>query len=68
MGSEHKQLIDYVHISAKEDYENIIQNIGRSFDYGYPLFKKFCILTSKDFSLGLKLNSYSSILFERCRC
>ena len=23
MGSEHKQLIDYVHESAKEDYENI---------------------------------------------
>ena len=23
MGSEHKQLIDYVHQSAKEDYENI---------------------------------------------
>ena len=61
MGSEYKQLIDYVHESAKEDYENIaskywpgaltmvIPSSGRGNE----------IITSKDHTIGLRIpNSY----------
>ena len=61
MGSEYKQLIDYVHESAKEDYENIASKywpgaltmvIPSSENPG-------AILTSSDLSLGLRIpNSY----------
>ena len=41
MGSEQKQLIDYVHESAKEDYENIASKIlAWSSDNGYSFFRK----------------------------
>ncbi|MBO8218529.1 L-threonylcarbamoyladenylate synthase [Prochlorococcus marinus] len=61
MGSEQKQLIDYVHESAKEDFENIASKywpgaltmIIPSSEQQTP------ILTSKDLTLGLRIpNSY----------
>ena len=69
MGSEHNQLIDYVHKSAREDYEKIASkywpgaltivvpssSLGSSF------------LTSKDFTLGLRipnLNIAQSLMKE----
>ena len=63
MGSEHKQLIDYVHISAKEDYENIATKYWPgALTMVIPCSKKnSAILTSKDFSLGLRIpNSYTA--------
>tara|TARA_B100000161_G_scaffold251255_1_gene210161 strand:+ start:1123 stop:1704 length:582 start_codon:yes stop_codon:yes gene_type:complete len=61
MGSEHKQLINYVHDSAKEDYEDI----GAKYWPGaltmvIPASKKDnAILTSRDLTLGLRIpNSY----------
>ncbi len=61
MGSEHKQLIEYVHISAKKDYENIATKYWPgALTMVIPCSKKnSAILTSKDFSLGLRIpNSY----------
>ena len=61
MGSEYNQLLDYVHESAKEDYANIasiywpgaLTMVIPSSDIGNM------ILTSRDFTLGLRIpNSY----------
>ena len=61
MGSEQKQLIEYVHESAKEDYENIASNYWPgALTIVIPCSEKQnAILTSKDFTLGLRIpNSY----------
>ena len=61
MGSEHKQLIDYVHESAKEDYENIASKYWPgALTMVIPASeKKTTILTSNDLTLGLRIpNSY----------
>ena len=61
MGSEHKQLIDYVHESAKEDYENIASKYwpGALTMVVPASEKQTSILTSNDFTLGLRIpNSY----------
>ena len=61
MGSEQKQLIDYVHESAKKDYENIAAKYWPgALTMVIPCSeKKNPILTSKDFTLGLRIpNSY----------
>jgi len=61
MGSEHKQLIDYVHESAKEDYENIASKYWPgAMTMVVPVSeKKTSILTSNDLTLGLRIpNSY----------
>ena len=61
MGSESKQLIDYVHESAKEDYENIASNYwpGALTMVIPALEKHTTILTSSDLTLGLRIpNSY----------
>ena len=61
MGSEHKQLIDYVHESAKEDYENIASKYwpGALTMVIPSSEKQTSILTSNDCSLGLRIpNSY----------
>ena len=57
MGSEHKQLIDYVHESAKEDYEKIASKYWPgALTIVIPCSKKNGeILTSKDFTLGLRI-------------
>ncbi|MBO8233221.1 L-threonylcarbamoyladenylate synthase [Prochlorococcus marinus XMU1419] len=61
MGSEHKQLIDYVHESAKEDYENIASKYWPgALTMVIPASEKqTSILTSNDLTLGLRIpNSY----------
>ena len=61
MGSEHKQLIDYVHESAKEDYENIAAKYWPgALTMVIPASEKYTkILTSNDLTLGLRIpNSY----------
>ena len=61
MGSEHKQLIDYVHESAKEDYENIASKYWPgALTMVIPASEKqTTILTSNDLTLGLRIpNSY----------
>tara|TARA_A100001388_G_scaffold179411_1_gene134347 strand:+ start:307 stop:888 length:582 start_codon:yes stop_codon:yes gene_type:complete len=61
MGSEHQQLIDYVHESAKEDYEKIaLKYWPGALTIVIPCSKKkTAILTSKDFTLGLRIpNSF----------
>jgi len=61
MGSEQKQLIDYVHESAKEDYENIASKYwpGALTMVIPSSEKQTSILTSNDCSLGLRIpNSY----------
>ncbi len=61
MGSEHKQLIDYVHESAKEDYENIASKYwpGALTMVVPASEKRTSILTSNDLTLGLRIpNSY----------
>ena len=61
MGSEHKQLIDYVDESAKEDYENIAAKYWPgALTMVIPASKKDkAILTSSDSTLGLRIpNSY----------
>ena len=61
MGSEHKQLIDYVHESAKEDYEKIASKYwpGALTMIIPSSEKKTKILTSSDLTLGLRIpNSY----------
>ena len=57
MGSEQKQLIDYVHESAKEDYENIASTYwpGALTMVIPSSQKQHVILTSKDFTLGLRI-------------
>jgi len=61
MGSEDKHLIDYVHESAKEDYENIASKYWPgALTMVIPASEKqTSILTSNDFTLGLRIpNSY----------
>jgi len=61
MGSEQKQLIDYVHESAKEDYENIASKYWPgALTMVIPASEKqTTILTSSDLTLGLRIpNSY----------
>jgi len=61
MGSEKKQLIDYVHESAKKDYENIASKYwpGALTMVVPASEKQSSILTSNDLTLGLMIpNSY----------
>ena len=61
MGSEYKQLIDYVHESAKEDYENIASKYWPgALTMVIPASEKqTATLTSSDLTLGLRIpNSY----------
>jgi len=61
MGSDHNQIIDYVHESAKEDYENIASKYWPgALTMVVPASKKqTSILTSNDLTLGLRIpNSY----------
>ena len=63
MGSEQKQLIDYVHESAKEDYENIASKYWPgALTIVIPSSEKHTkILTSEDFTLGLRIpDSYAA--------
>ena len=57
MGSEHKQLIDYVHESAKKDYENIASKYWPgALTMVIPASEnQTTILTSNDFTLGLRI-------------
>jgi len=57
MGSEYKQLIDYVHDSAKEDYENIASKYWPgALTIVIPASEKqTTILTSNDLTLGLRI-------------
>ena len=63
MGSDPEQFTDYVHDSAKEDYENIA---SRYWPGALTIIipaseKKNEILTSNDFTLGLRIpNSYTA--------
>ena len=61
MGSEQKQLIDYVHESAKEDYENIASKYWPgALTIVIPASEKQTLnLTSNDLTIGLRIpNSY----------
>jgi len=61
MGSGHKQLLDYVHESAKEDYENIASKYwpGALTMVVPASEKQTSILTSNDLTVGLRIpNSY----------
>ena len=61
MGAEHNQLIDYVHESAKEDYENIASKYWPgALTIVIPASEKQTkILTSNDLTIGLRIpNSY----------
>ena len=60
MGSEYKQLIDYVHESAKEDYENIASKYWPgALTMVIPSSEKQTgILTSKDLTLGLRIPNF----------
>jgi len=61
MGSEHEQLIDYVHESAKKDIENIASKYWPgALTMVIPASEKQTkILTSNDLTLGLRIpNSY----------
>jgi len=61
MGSEYKQLIDYVHESAKEDYENIASKYWPgALTVVIPASEKQTVnLTSNDLTIGLRIpNSY----------
>ena len=57
MGSEHKQLSDYVHELAKEDYENIASKYwpGALTMVVPASEKQTSILTSNDLTLGLRI-------------
>ncbi|MDA9707620.1 L-threonylcarbamoyladenylate synthase [Prochlorococcus sp. AH-736-K21] len=57
MGSEHEQLIDYVHESAKEDYENIASKYWPgALTMVIPASQKqTSILTSNDLTIGLRI-------------
>ena len=61
MGSEYKQLINYVHESAKEDYEKIASKYWPgALTTVIPASEKHTtILTSNDLTIGLRIpNSY----------
>jgi len=61
MGSEHEQLIDYVHESAKKDYENIATKYWPgALTIVIPASEKHTLnLTSNDLTIGLRIpNSY----------
>ena len=61
MGYEHKQLIDYVHESAKEDYENLASKYWPgALTIVIPASEKQTVnLTSNDLTIGLRIpNSY----------
>ena len=61
MGSEHKQLIDYVNESAKKDYENIASKYWPgALTMVIPASENQTkIITSNDLTLGLRIpNSY----------
>jgi len=57
MGSEHQQLIDYVHESAKEDYENIASKYwpGALTIVIPASAKQTANLTSNDLTIGLRI-------------
>jgi len=57
MGSEHKQLIDFVHESAREDFENIASKYWPgALTIVIPASKKDnSILTSFDLTIGLRI-------------
>ena len=57
MGSEYKQLIDYVHESAKEDYENLASKYWPgALTMVIPASERQTnILTSNDITLGLRI-------------
>jgi len=57
MGSEHKQLIDYVHESAKDDYKNIASKYWPgALTMVVPASEKQATnLTSNDHTLGLRI-------------
>jgi len=57
MGSEHEQLIDYVHESAKKDYENMASKYWPgALTMVIPASEKqTTILTSNDLTLGLRI-------------
>ena len=68
MGSEYKQLIDYVHESAKEDYEKIASKYWPgALTMVIPASEKqTTILTSNDLTLGMRIpNSYMAQSFMR---
>ena len=61
MGSEHRHLIDYVHESAKEDYENIASKYWPgALTIVVPVSENQTVnLTSNDLTIGLRIpNSY----------
>ena len=61
MGAEHKHLIDYVHESAKEDYENIASKYWPgALTIVIPASEKQTVnLTSNDLTIGLRIpNSF----------
>ena len=61
MGSEHKHLIDYVHQSAKKDYDNIASKYWPgALTIVIPASEKQTLnLTSNDLTIGLRIpNSY----------
>jgi len=61
MGSEQKQLINYVHEAAKEDYENIASKYwpGALTMVVPSSIKQSAFLTSKDLTIGIRIpNSY----------
>ena len=69
MGSENKQLIEYVHESAREDYENVASKYWPgALTIIIPCSKKdSVILTSKDSTLGLRIpnsNKAQSLIKE----
>ncbi len=57
MGSEHKNLIDYVHESAKEDYENLASKYWPgALTIVIPASEKKTVnLTSNDLTIGLRI-------------
>ena len=68
MGSEHKHLIDYVHESAKKDYENIASKYWPgALTIVIPASEKQTVnLTSNDHTIGLRIpNSYIAQSFLR---
>ena len=61
MGAEHKHLIDYVHESAREDYENIASKYWPgALTIVVPASEKQTVtITSNDLTIGLRIpNSY----------
>jgi len=68
MGSERKHLIDYVHESAKKDYENIASKYWPgALTIVIPASEKHTVnLTSNDHTIGLRIpNSYIAQSFLR---